>query len=129
MCDELTGRLRTHEEKASQSNRGSSTNCDCCSPAIMAGMLESSPKGASDKLTECNAHIVECDHTTSVLRWRKLTDVERDDHSSGTNTKANNKSAHGELGDGVRGGLEKGANDEDGASGPDGHLSTISIGC
>jgi hypothetical protein len=97
----------------------------------------------SQKLTECDRHVVEGDHAAAVpelfseslgsltLRYslsrRKFRDVQRDHHGCAANTETDNEAANRELRKVKRRGLQDSANDEDNASKEDRHLATMLI--
>ena len=99
-----------------------------CSPS-MRNLRKTSSNTVRDQLTSSDTHVVQSDHSTTILCRGDLSNVERNDHCCGANTEANDETANGHLSQRVRGSLENSADDEEKASHINCALSSKAISC
>ena len=131
MSDKLARRFGAQSEETGKEDGGYGTDTDCGPPCLgprATNLRESSTNARSQELTECDGHVVEGDHTATVLRRGQLGDVERNDHGCAADTKTNDEPANSELRQVESGCLQDGSDNEDDTGKEDGHLATVLVG-
>jgi hypothetical protein len=124
VIDELSRAFGAEWKEACQQNSGHPTKTDHVSPSI-GHVSKSSSNTIRDDLSASNGHVVKTNHATAHLARSDLGNIERNNHSGGTDTEANDQASDAHLGNGVGCGLEYCACRKKRASSINGTLATL----